>query len=262
MKAIMLAAGLGLRLERGPGHPPKVMLRFGGTTLLERHIAILRRLPIDQLVIVTGYRAEAICDGIARAEAEDFVQTIYNPDYTSGSVLSLWTAREQLLTGDDIVFMDADVLYDARLMRRLLESDKRNCFLLDRDTEPGDEPVKICVRDGTIVDFRKLPEIEHDYWGEWPGFVKLAPDMAEKVVAAAQAYVDAGRVEEMYEEAFRDVVLAEPPATFAFEDVTGLPWIEIDFLADLARARDTVLPRLRPDAEDDAEDGEEEGAVA
>ena len=252
MKAIMLAAGLGLRLERGPGHPPKAILRFGGKTLLERHIDILRRLPIDQLVIVTGYRSEAICDGIARAEAEEFVQTIYNPDFTSGSVLSLWTAREQLLTGEDIVFMDADVLYDERLMRRLLDSEKRNCFLMDRNIEPGDEPVKICIRDDNIVDFRKLPEVEHDYWGEWPGFVKMEARIAEKVVKAAQSYVDAGRVEEMYEETFRDVVLSEPPGTFEFEDITGLPWIEIDFVADLARARQTILPQLQDGGEESA----------
>ena len=32
--------------------------------------------------------------------------------------------------------------------------------------------------------------------------------------------------------------------TFAFEDITGIPWIEIDFAADIERANAEVLPRI------------------
>ena len=38
MKALMLAAGLGSRLNRGSEFPPKVLLKFDGISLLERHI--------------------------------------------------------------------------------------------------------------------------------------------------------------------------------------------------------------------------------
>jgi choline kinase len=31
---------------------------------------------------------------------------------------------------------------------------------------------------------------------------------------------------------------------FGFEDITGLPWIEIDFADDVLRARSEILPRL------------------
>ena len=58
------------------------------------------------------------------------------------------------------------------------------------------------------------------------------------------AYIEAGRLDEIYEEAFRDVLLAEPPGTFAVEDVTGLPWIEIDFPEDLEKARREIFPIL------------------
>ena len=42
----------------------------------------------------------------------------------------------------------------------------------------------------------------------------------------------------------RDVLLTSPRGTFAFEDITGLPWIEIDFAADVARAETEILPRI------------------
>jgi choline kinase len=40
----------------------------------------------------------------------------------------------------------------------------------------------------------------------------------------------------------RDVILETP--AFGLADATGLPWIEIDFPADLRRAQREILPRL------------------
>ncbi len=65
LKALMLAAGVGSRLDKGPDHPPKVLLEFAGRTLLERHIEILRHLGVDGMVMVTGYRADDIHQAIA-----------------------------------------------------------------------------------------------------------------------------------------------------------------------------------------------------
>ena len=73
---------------------------------------------------------------------------------------------------------------------------------------------------------------------------------ARSALAAALAdrcasYVAAGRTEVEYEEAIRDLILAEP-ARFAAADVTALPWVEIDFPEDVRRARDEILPQLTP----------------
>lgn len=35
-----------------------------------------------------------------------------------------------------------------------------------------------------------------------------------------------------------------PHGTFTFEDIIGIPWIEIDFAADIDRARNEILPRI------------------
>ena len=46
------------------------------------------------------------------------------------------------------------------------------------------------------------------------------------------------------EECIRDLLLANP-ADFAYEDITGLRWIEIDFPEDIIRARTMVLPHMQ-----------------
>ena len=245
LKALMLAAGVGARLDEGPDHPPKVLLEFAGRALLERHIEILRHLGVDGMVMVTGYRADDIHQAIAGLGVGDYIETIHNPDFTLGSMISLWTARQALTSGDDIIFMDADVLYDHRLMRPLVETEHANCLLMDREVRPGEDPVKICIRDGEIVDFHKRVTNAHDHWGEWPGFLRISPAIGRRLVAVMAGYVDAGRTGEIYEEAFRDVLASEPPGTFAIADITGLPWGEIDYQVDLARAHQVVLGRLQ-----------------
>jgi choline kinase len=239
----MLGAGVGRRLGL-PDLPPKVLLRFGGETLLARHVRILRACGVARIDLAVGHRAEEVDEEIARIGAGDMVKTYRNADFERGAIVSLWTLRKSFTSGEPVIFMDGDVLYDHRIMRRLIDSVATNCFLMDRNTEEGDDPVKLCMRDGRLVDFHKRPQLPYDWWGEWIGFARFAPHTAARIAAAAAAYVEAGRVDELYEEAFRDVVLNEPPGSFGVEDVTGLPWIEIDFPEDLVKAEREIYPML------------------
>lgn len=243
MKALLLAAGVGRRLGESSGDLPKALLPFGGKSLLARHIDILASFGVTDVSVTVGHRADAVRGELARIGA-GHVRTIDNPRYREGSIVSLWSARAVLDAGQPVLLMDADVLYDTRLMGRLLTAGHANCFLLDRDIEPGEEPVKLCIRDGRIVDFHKRPKLEHDWHGESIGFFRLSPPIAAELGRRVDEYVSSGRVGFEYEEPMRDMVLDAAPATFGFADVTGLPWVEIDFAEDVKRAREEILPRL------------------
>lgn len=240
----MLAAGVGARLGAERPHPPKVLLRFGGRSLLARHLAILRHFGIDQLVITKGYRGELIEAELRSLSVDGFARTVFNPDYRAGSILSLWSLRNYLASGRDLLLMDADVLYDHRLMARLVRSRHRNCFLLDRDFEAGEEPVKLGVRDGVLVDFERRIEASYEFCGESVGFFRLSPAMGVSLVERMSRYVAAGQVDQWYEAAIRDLLRESAAGTFGWEEVTGLPWIEIDFPEDVERAEREILPRL------------------
>lgn len=244
MKAVMLAAGVGARLGQGEDFAPKVLLKFGGKTLLQRHIEILRGLGVRELVMGVGHQADRVTAAIRDLGARDYVRTVLNPRYKRGPITTLWALRGELETDEPIILMDGDVLYDRRMMQRLIESPVANCFLMDRDVEPGEEPVKVCMRDDKLVDFHKRPTEPHDFYGEWIGFLKLAPEMARRVPGATKPYVDSGEESALYEVAIRDLVLADTEGAFGVEDVTGLPWIEIDFMEDVARAEAEILPLL------------------
>jgi len=245
MKVVMLAAGIGSRLGQTTAKTvPKVLLRFGEKTLLERHIEVFRRQGISELVLGVGFHDDEIQREIEILGAQSFARTVLNKDYEQGNIVTLSTLRDEICCGEPVLLMDADVLYHESLVERLVKSQHPNCLLIDRAFEPGDEPVKICVRDGEIVEFRKWLSTEFDFCGESVGFFKFSAEIAEQIMLQTDLSLRQGRRNEPYEETIRDVLLTSPRGTFAFEDITGIPWIEIDFAADVERANTEILPRL------------------
>ena len=245
-KALILAAGIGRRLgkpEAGQRSLPKAMLDFGGKTLLARHIEILRRLGISDVTVVIGFAAAEMQLALAALHDGPPIHVAVNPDFREGSVVSLWSGRAVLRSGAPVILMDADVLYDVRMMARLIDSSSPDCLLLDREIEPGDEPVKLCVRDGRIVDFHKRPNQPHDWHGESVGFFRFSGSAAAELAGRAEDYVSTGRRMMEYEEPIRDMIIASAADRFGFEDISGLPWIEIDFPEDVVKAR-ALLPEL------------------
>jgi choline kinase len=241
--AIILAAGVGKRLGAADGRP-KILLEFGGKSLLQRHLEALHANGVTDIALTVGHQANAIRTALELLDGSATVTCIENPNYREGSLVSLWTQKSRLESGSEIVLMDADVLCDARMIKRLLASEKENVLLVDRQIEPGDEPVKICIREGRIVDFRKKPDQPHDWHGESVGFFRFSAAMAAALAARCNAYVEEGRTHVEYEEAIRDLLLSQPDR-FGTEDISELPWTEIDFDMDVMRARNEILPQLQ-----------------
>jgi choline kinase len=163
----------------------------------------------------------------------------------------LLAAQDTLQQGSDTLLMDADVLYHPGILKRLADSDIENCYLLDRDFIPGDEPVKIAVRDGLMVDFRKRLDasLEYQFLGESVGFFRFSASMSVKLAEECARFEAEGLADAPHEEALRNLLLQDP-AAFGFEDVSGLPWIEIDFPDDVVRANSQILPAIRSDYPD------------
>jgi choline kinase len=138
--------------------------------------------------------------------------------------------------------MDADVLYPARMLERLIRSSHPTALLLDRDySTKDDDPVLVPVKDGRPFEFRKTWTGEADFVGESIGFFKIAPGDLPILIDETRERSAGSDVRDSYDDVLRAMVLAD---RFGFEDVTSLPWTEIDFPDDLAVARDEVLPQI------------------
>ncbi len=241
---MILAAGVGRRL--GPAHDgPKVLLEMGGRSLLQRRLESLAACGVERVCITVGFEAGRIRAEAARVAPPSLeVAFMENARYREGSLVSLAVQAEALESGDPVLVMDGDVLHDSRMIARLLEGDDRRArLLMDPELEPGDEPVKVCLRGDRIVDFRKVPVDPGERHGESVGFFRFPAALARALAERCRVRLDAGEAALEYEEAVRDLILERPDA-FEVADVGDLPWTEIDFEADVARAREHILPSL------------------
>jgi choline kinase len=236
MRAIILAAGKGKRLEMISGNHPKCLLDIGGLSLIERQIETLTAAGIDDITAVVGFGAELVRErcgsGISYIENEIHDQT--------NSLYSLWLARDVLTDG--FVVLNADVLFHSRLLIDLLSVQYEDALLISYEplVSLGEEEMKVKVRKGCVIDLSKqMNPVEAD--GENVGIVKFGPSGAAFLIEQMDALVAAGNLREWAPRAFREFALQRPLNAIS---TRGYPWIEIDFPEDYRRAVDEILPEL------------------
>jgi choline kinase len=242
MKAVIYAAGRGTRLQLDS---PKILLEFGGRTLLEWHALRLREAGVRELVLVTGHLRNQIAEILPRVRARHDValREIVNPRFHEGSLLSLKVSLPEIEgSSEPVLLMDADVLYPTGMLDRLIRSAHDTALLLDREFATDDaDPMLVPVKNGRPIDFRKRWSGDADFVGESIGFFKIAPADFPLLIKETQARSRDSICADSYDDVLKALVLA---GRFGYEDVTGVPWIEIDFPADVIHARKQLVPMI------------------
>ena len=245
MKALMLAAGVARRLYGDENDElPKALLHFNDQSLLQRHIERLQADGVMELVMIVGHRQDDLIAEVETVAPEGFVRPILIPRYKEGPLLSMAKGIDVLRGGTDVLFMNSDVLYHPLILEKLIRSPHRNCFIMDRQFQSNADQVLVCVNGGEVVDFGKGLGEDFELFGEWPGFLKISGEIAAKVANSTQGFIDRSDIEGPYEQAFREVLIGEPRGTFSVEDITGIPWTEIDFPDDVVHAGEVVMPSM------------------
>lgn len=103
MKALLLAAGRGSRMA---GQYPKCLLSYNGETLLERLIRQLQRSGVDEIIVVSGYKANDVDDVLSRIPG---VKNIINQYYESDrNIYSMMIGLEEIQ--EDVVVFETDMI--------------------------------------------------------------------------------------------------------------------------------------------------------
>jgi choline kinase len=237
MRAILLAAGSGRRLQRPF---PKCLVDIGQMTLLSRALRALAAVEVVEAWVVVGYRHDLIATELDRSPPPVPVVCVRNEAYLRGSVRSLWTARQVL--DSETLIMDADVLFPIQLLCRLLHSPHSNCVLADPRSAFTGEEMMLTTEGDHVWDITRGITEPSQVIGEGVGFYKLDRGAAQRLQGLLEEWIASGRDDEEYEEVFR--VLFKTCA-FGYELVGDLPWTEVDFPEDITKAELTVWPRIQ-----------------
>ena len=231
MKAVILAAGISSRLRPHTNETPKSLLRVGNTPLLQRTLELLLRSHIRECVIVTGYYKEKIEDFVQALALPLSVSFVENPHFaTTGNNYSLWTAHLHV-SGHDMLMMDADILFDSRLLPLLIKSPHANGLVIRSTTHLGAEEIKVEL-DGLGVVKRIGKEIDPGVAaGESIGIEKFSAGAVDILFEVLNRRKERN---EFYEASFQEMI--DRGVQVHAVDSAGLPCIEIDTPEDLTAA--------------------------
>jgi phosphoenolpyruvate phosphomutase len=110
--AIVLAATRGQQLQQLTQDKPKVMLSIGGKPLLRLLVDKFKKIAINDITVVAGFKAETI-------DVEG-TQVIRNAEYeTTGELASLACASAKF--SDDMLIVYGDLLFRSYILRDLLD---------------------------------------------------------------------------------------------------------------------------------------------
>jgi choline kinase len=234
MKAVILAAGIASRLRPLTNNTPKCLLKVGEKCILQLTLENLIVNNITDLVIVTGYLHKQISDFITKNFPQLNVEYIYNDVYDStNNIYSLWLAKEALL-GNDMLLMDSDIIFDAKIIAALLESGYENCLALKRH-KVGDEEIKVKVDvQGRVLEISKIVDPKEAI-GESIGIEKFdAASLIKLFEIIDRKVVTEKMVNIFYEVAFEEMI--REGGNLYIVDTTDYICMEIDTAADLETA--------------------------
>ncbi len=229
-QAIILAAGMGVRLKELNRGVPKGFISLGNDKpIIEHSIETLLACGITDIIIVTGFMDEHYEN--LRFQYPQ-IKTVRNEKYSeTGTMYSLWCARH--LLDKDFILLESDLIYEIRAIRELLDSPARDSILVSGKTEAGDE-VYVGAEGDWVKIITKDKKTLSSIVGEFIGVSKLSYDFYLKLIQTAEESFDSDLLISYDMDCL--VAVAEKNH-LGFLKIENLLWAEIDDVSQLNKAQ-------------------------
>ena len=232
--AIILAAGMGVRLKGLGKLLSKGCIRLGEKTIVEESVLRLLAVGIERIVIVTGHLAQQYEPLRHRYPA--IVQLVHNPCYAdSGSMYSLNCARRYVR--EDFLLLESDLIYERQALTTLLAYPEDNVVLLSGFTNSRDE-VFVQTNSGCLMAMSKdRDSLGPHVTGELVGISKISQRLYRVMLQKAVERFHTSRHMDYETDCMVAAARLIPVNCHVVED---LAWSEMDDEWQLIRARDKV----------------------
>jgi len=242
MKAVILAAGQGTRIRAVHGEHPKCLINVDGKTILDHQIEGLAGAGIHEIGIVVGYEKQQIIRHVQNRFGDrpsPTIEFIENPAFAlTNNIYSLWLAREWV-GGDGFVCLNADVIFDPKILNSALKTDSLASMIVDREWR--DETMKVIISDGRVLRMSKKIS-KQEFSGTYIGITLFDQAVNARFFAKMQDLVEAGRINDFFNVAVQELV--DEGLRVGFTMTAGTPWAEIDDPLDLTFAQQNIFPQL------------------
>lgn len=236
MQAIILAAGMGRRLQAFTKSNTKFMVKVNGITLAERLLKMLDKKGLSRIVLVVGYEGQKLIDYIGTLNIHTPIEFISNPIYDkTNNIYSLSLADEYLISEDTLLF-ESDLIFEESCIDELLNDERPTLALVDKYASWMDGTCMVLADDDSIVDFipgKYLNFDDKDRYYKTVNIYKLSKDFSENTyVPFLEAYRKSMGENEYYESVIKLIAMLGSDKIKG-KRLEGQKWYEIDDVQDL-----------------------------
>lgn len=228
-EAVILGAGYNKEFNKPPG-----FLKIEEVLVIERLISQLRSNGIKKIIIVTGYE-ECYYNEFAKRNKD--IYCVSNSDYRwTGSMYSLVLAQKYIT--DDFILIENDMIFEDRVIEKIINIENRDCVVLTTESGSGDE-VFVEIRDDYLFkmskDIHQFNKIDGEMIGISKVSYKLFNLMVREFEGNENPYMN-------YEYSMLDVARNYKVGYLKFND---LIWGEIDNEEQYRKVRDYIYPIIK-----------------
>jgi choline kinase len=237
MIGMVLAAGAGRRLRPYTDTLPKALVPVDGeTSILDIALGNLAQVGLTDVVIVVGYRAEAVEERKPALETKYGVSlTLVHNDRAEewNNAYSMWLARDHFAKG--VLMVNGDTVHPVSVEKTLLSGRGPDILLaVDNVKTLADEEMKVTLdADGRLARITKLMDPAQAY-GEYIAATLIEPAAAVPL-ADALAATWRGNPDLYYEDGYQELV--DRGGQIAVAPIGAVDWVEVDNHDDLEQAR-------------------------
>ncbi len=244
---IMPAAGSSRRIAHLTRDKPKALLKIGTQSIIAHSLDILASRGFSRVTFVVGYKKALFMNTLGPRYGRLRLDYVVADDYeTTEHGWSLYLTRDMWCRDrPPVMLMDADNLYDPRLLDRVLESPRENVILVDERFSPAAREEELVLgRDGRVNGLaRGLAASYDDYAGGFVGINRFSSDFMNALYPFMENLLaERGRLQK-YERVL-DAFLRQTGAAVHYVTTDGLEWININHEEDYALAN-ALAGRMR-----------------
>jgi histidinol-phosphate/aromatic aminotransferase/cobyric acid decarboxylase-like protein/choline kinase len=249
LQAVVLAAGVGRRMQPLTQGGHKALLPVAGMTILGRIVDGLEYIGLRRATIVTGWKADEVERFLGERAPSFELSFVNSPQFAeTNNIVSLSLALDSMTFDADVVLIECDLLFDPSLLRRLTEAQWPNVALVDR-YRTGMDGTVVSISNGFIDDVYPT-ESQHAGFSYEDKFKTLniyrlhrdfCRDTLAPLVRTYAREVDSNS----YYELVLGMLSNLPAHRIAADVVQGERWFEVDDPNDIVTAEFGFEPNRR-----------------
>lgn len=236
--AVILAAGMGKRLNKFNLEKPKGFISIGASSLIEQSVLKLIGAGIKIIIIGTGYLS--VC---YENFSKNFPQItcVKNEKFAeSGSMYTLCNMKDFI--NRDFLLLESDIVYDKKGLKILMKDSRENVILSSGATSSTDEVfISADKENDKLIKLSKKPKDLEYIHSELVGITKISYALFLKMCDYAQ-----DKFKESLKLDYEDVLagMAKEREIYV-RKIEDYIWCEIDNEYHYKRALEEIYPKLK-----------------